>query len=160
MYRETTICLITTQSPPMEMTPRQRWMALLSGNPADRVPTDYQATEEVTTRLLEDLDCTDEESLYRRLHVDARRFVEPKWLRREATDDAQVDMYKRAIKKILRSEIEYHRFSRGPMTGTYGSSYWKVTRKYWGRHLGPARGTVTVWLHKHTNEMEIRIYYD
>jgi len=37
------------------MTPRQRWMALLEGRRPDRIPTDYQATAEVTARLLPDL---------------------------------------------------------------------------------------------------------
>ncbi len=63
----------------MEMTPRQRWLALLDGKPADRIPTDYQATGEVTTRLLKDFGCADEETLWRRLHIDARKFVEPRW---------------------------------------------------------------------------------
>ncbi len=75
------------------MTPRDRWLSLLSGRPADRVPTDYQATEEVTTRLLADLECADQEALYRKLHIDARRFVEPKWLRPDAGQDSQVDMW-------------------------------------------------------------------
>ena len=61
----------------MEMTPRQRWLALLEGKPADRVPTDYQATEEVTSRLLTELDCADEAALWRRLHVDKRTILEP-----------------------------------------------------------------------------------
>jgi uroporphyrinogen decarboxylase len=74
------------------MTPRQRWLALLDGKPADRIPTDYQATEEVTARLLRDLDCADEEALYRKLHVDARRFVEPKWNRPEGCDP-EADMW-------------------------------------------------------------------
>jgi uroporphyrinogen decarboxylase len=63
------------------MTPRQRWLALLAGKAADRIPTDYQATQEVTARLLEDLDCANEEALYRKLHIDARKSVEPRWIR-------------------------------------------------------------------------------
>ena len=39
----------------MTMTPRSRWLALLAGRSADRIPTDYQATAEVTSRLLADL---------------------------------------------------------------------------------------------------------
>ncbi len=74
------------------MTPRQRWLALLDGKPADRVPTDYQATDEVTARLLEELGCGDEEALYRRLHIDARRFVEPTWNRPEDFDP-RADMW-------------------------------------------------------------------
>jgi uroporphyrinogen decarboxylase len=65
----------------MEMTPRQRWLALLAGQTPDRIPTDYQATAEVTARLRRDLDCADNEALFRKLHIDARRFVEPVWHR-------------------------------------------------------------------------------
>lgn len=70
----------------MQMTPRQRWLALLEGKRADRIPSDYQATAEVTARLLADLNCADEESLYRKLHVDARKSVEPGWNRPEGVD--------------------------------------------------------------------------
>lgn len=63
----------------MAMTPRQRWLALLEGRQADRVPTDYQATPEVTARLLAELGCADESALWLRLHVDRRRFYEPRW---------------------------------------------------------------------------------
>jgi uroporphyrinogen decarboxylase len=73
------------------MTPRQRWLALLEGRSADRVPTDYQATPEVTARLLRDLDCPDEEALWRRLDIDRRRFVAPRWKLPHHPDDPQAD---------------------------------------------------------------------
>ena len=76
----------------MTMTPRQRWLALLDRKTPDRVPTDYQATEEVTARLCRDLGCADDELLYRKLHIDARRFVEPVWNRPEHLDRA-ADMW-------------------------------------------------------------------
>lgn len=63
----------------MTMTPRERWLALLAGRQADRVPTDYQATPEVTARLLADLGCADESALWERLRVDRRHFCEPRW---------------------------------------------------------------------------------
>ena len=77
----------------MQMTPRQRWLALLEGKPADRVPTDYQATDEVTPRLLADLVCADEESLFEKLHIDARRFPEPAWKLPHHPDDPRADMW-------------------------------------------------------------------
>jgi uroporphyrinogen decarboxylase len=77
----------------MEMTPRQRWLALLAGKPVDRIPTDYQATAEVTERVLQDLDCPDEESLWQKLHIDRRRFVEPKWKRAHHPNDPQADLW-------------------------------------------------------------------
>ena len=63
------------------MTPRERWLALLNRKTPDRIATDYQATEEVTVRLRRELGCPDDESLYRKLHIDARRTVEPVWHR-------------------------------------------------------------------------------
>ena len=77
----------------MEMTSRQRWLALLNGKTADRVPTDYQATDEVTSRLLGDLDCSDEAALWRRLHVDKRTIVEPAWKLPHHPDDPEADMW-------------------------------------------------------------------
>jgi uroporphyrinogen decarboxylase len=56
-------------------------MALLARKTPDRIPTDYQATEEVTARLRRDLGCADNEALYRKLHIDGRRMVEPVWNR-------------------------------------------------------------------------------
>jgi uroporphyrinogen decarboxylase len=75
------------------MTPRQRWLALLEGKPADRIPTDYQATDEVTARLLRELDCADEDELWRKLHVDRRRLVESKWKLPHHPDDPEADMW-------------------------------------------------------------------
>ena len=77
----------------MKMTPRQRWLSLLKGKSADRIPTDYQATDEVTTRLLRDLDCADEAALWRRLCVDKRTIVEPKWKLGHHPDDPDADMW-------------------------------------------------------------------
>lgn len=62
------------------MTPRQRWMCLLNGQTPDRIPTDYQATHEVTDRLKTELGCADVESLYCKLNIDGRRVFDPKYL--------------------------------------------------------------------------------
>ncbi|MFH1918304.1 MAG: uroporphyrinogen decarboxylase family protein [Planctomycetota bacterium] len=77
----------------MQMTPRQRWLALLDGKSADRVPTDYQATDEVTARLLADLNCPDEAALWRRLSIDKRTVVEPRWKLEHHPDDSEADMW-------------------------------------------------------------------
>jgi uroporphyrinogen decarboxylase len=77
------------------MTPKERWLALLERRRPDRIPTDYQATPEVTARLLRDLACAGEEALWQRLSVDRRKFVEPVWLpgveRREAGGTGAAD---------------------------------------------------------------------
>ena len=77
----------------MKMTPRERWLALLEGNAADRIPTDYQGTDEVTARLLADLDCADEDALWRRLHVDKRLHVEAARKLPHHPDDPEADMW-------------------------------------------------------------------
>lgn len=63
------------------MTPRERWLALLARKTPDRIPTDFQATNEVTARLRQELRCADDEALYRRLQIDARHIVDPVWNR-------------------------------------------------------------------------------
>ena len=77
----------------MEMTPKQRWLALLAREPVDRIPTDYLATEEVTARLRSDLDCADENALWRKLHIDKRKYVDPKWKLAHHPDDPKADMW-------------------------------------------------------------------
>jgi len=52
------------------MTPKQRWQAVLSGEPPDRTPFDYWGTAEVTARLMQDLGCATEKDLWERLEVD------------------------------------------------------------------------------------------
>ena len=74
------------------MTPRERWLALLARKTPDRIPSDYQATDEVTARLRVDLGCGDNEALYRKLDVDARRMVEPLW-NRPPERDPQSDLW-------------------------------------------------------------------
>jgi uroporphyrinogen decarboxylase len=97
---------------PMEMTPRQRWLTLLDGRPADRIPTDYQATNEVTTRLLHDLKCQDERQLWQKLGVDKRRFVEPSWKLPHHPDDPSADMW----------GVHYRKADYG--LGTYDEPCW------------------------------------
>jgi uroporphyrinogen decarboxylase len=75
------------------MTPRERWTCLLENRRPDRVPTDYQATPEVTARLLKDLSCPDETALWRKLHIDKRQVVEPRWRREHHPDDLQADLW-------------------------------------------------------------------
>jgi uroporphyrinogen decarboxylase len=74
------------------MTPRERWLALLARKTLDRIPTDYEATDEVTERLRRELGCADNEALYRKLQIDARRMIDPVWNRPEG-GDAAADMW-------------------------------------------------------------------
>jgi len=51
------------------MTPRERWLAVLTRKTPDRIPMDYWATGEATQNLLRYLNCDFEEAC-KRLHVD------------------------------------------------------------------------------------------
>lgn len=75
------------------MTPRQRWLALLERKPVDRIPTDYTATPEVTARLLTELGCADERSLWEKLHIDGRIDLAPAWKLPHHPDDSLADMW-------------------------------------------------------------------
>ena len=55
--------------------------------------TDYQATAEVTARLLQDLHCADETALWQKLRIDKRQTVEPQPLRRHHPQDPQADLW-------------------------------------------------------------------
>ncbi len=99
----------------MEMTPRQRWLALLERKPADRIPTDYQATPEVTGRLLRELDCSGEEALWRKLHIDARRFVESKWQLPHHPDDSEADMWGVRFRRVDYGSGAYDEPAFGPL---------------------------------------------
>lgn len=60
------------------MTPKERWRAVLDGRRPDRTPCDYWATDEVTRRLLADLQCGSEAELWRALDVDKCIFLAPR----------------------------------------------------------------------------------
>jgi hypothetical protein len=59
------------------MTPRERWMAVLSGQKPDRVPCDFWGTADITNRLLDDLNCPTERDLWDRLGVDKCIYLGP-----------------------------------------------------------------------------------
>jgi uroporphyrinogen decarboxylase len=55
--------------PKETMTPRERWLAVLTRQTPDRVPMDFWATGEATHKLLAYLGCDADEAM-RRLHID------------------------------------------------------------------------------------------
>ena len=52
------------------MTPRERWLAVLRRQQPDRMPMDYWATWEASTRLMQHLGCSSMEEVYAKLHID------------------------------------------------------------------------------------------
>ncbi|MGQ9808384.1 MAG: uroporphyrinogen decarboxylase family protein [Armatimonadota bacterium] len=61
------------------MTPRERWLAVLTRQKPDRVPMDYWATGEATEKLCAHLGCTYDEML-QRLHIDRPVTVGPAYI--------------------------------------------------------------------------------
>jgi uroporphyrinogen decarboxylase len=64
------------------MTPRERWLATLTHQTADRVPCDFRATPEAVQRLMDHLGTANMADVYTRLHIDpivelAPRYVGP-----------------------------------------------------------------------------------
>lgn len=62
------------------MTPRERWLAVLKRQAFDRVPLDYRATTEFTTKLLAHLNCQSMGQVYERLHIDPVVDVGPRYV--------------------------------------------------------------------------------
>ena len=62
------------------MTPRERWQAVLQRKKPDRVPMDYWATQEASTKLVRYLGCADLDEALQRLHVDRVVRVGPRYV--------------------------------------------------------------------------------
>lgn len=74
-----------------EMTPKERWLAVLRRRKPDRVPMDYWATGEVTKKLMKQLGCENMKEMYERLHIDAVISVGPKYVGPPVPEDS--DLY-------------------------------------------------------------------
>lgn len=61
--------------PKETMTPRERWLAVLTRQTPDRVPMDYWGTPEATDKLIKHLGCTDFDAACERLHIDKVKTV-------------------------------------------------------------------------------------
>jgi len=62
------------------MAPKERWLAVLEHRKLDRVPMDYWATDEVTSRLMKRLGCGEPKEIYEKLHIDAVVGVSPEYV--------------------------------------------------------------------------------
>ena len=62
------------------MTPKERWLAVLNREEPDRIPMDYWATAETTTKLTKHLGCSDHREVLERLHIDRPMTPEPKYV--------------------------------------------------------------------------------
>ncbi len=65
--------------PRESMSPKERWLAVLTRKKPDRTPMDYWATPETTSLLTRHLGCSSEEETMKKLHVDRVVKVKPKY---------------------------------------------------------------------------------
>ncbi len=72
------------------MTPRERWLATLRREKADRVPCDYRATPEATRKLLDYLGVASVAAMHERLHIDPIVDVGPRYVGPPIPADADV----------------------------------------------------------------------
>ena len=76
--------------PKETMTPRERWLAVLSRQQPDRIPMDYWTTDEAQARLMRHVGANDELALFQRLHIDRPFTVSPRYVGPSVPDDKDV----------------------------------------------------------------------
>ena len=77
--------------PAESMTPRERWLAVLTRRKPDRVPMDIWATDEALNKVKKHLGCENDKDLYLKLHIDKPFSVGPKYTGPPLAED--VDMH-------------------------------------------------------------------
>jgi len=73
-----------------EMTPRERWLAVLEGREPDQVPMDYWGTDEVTEMLMRHTGSGSLVEMYGALKIDGVLGVEPEYVGPPIPDDEDV----------------------------------------------------------------------
>lgn len=76
--------------PKETMTPRERWLAVLTRQQPDRVPMDYWATPEATAKLMKYLGCSSEREMLQKLHIDFVVSVKPRYVGPPIPEDRDV----------------------------------------------------------------------
>jgi uroporphyrinogen decarboxylase len=76
--------------PKETMTPRERWLAVLTRRAPDRVPMDYWTTDEARSKLMAHLGVGDDRALLKRLHIDRPFSVGPRYVGPPIPADADV----------------------------------------------------------------------
>jgi uroporphyrinogen decarboxylase len=95
------------------MTPRERWLAVLSGKVPDRTPMDYWGTEEATEKLLKHLGCNNYWELAEKLHIDRIVNVAPAYIGPPLDED--VDIYGRRYVDIPYETGSYRECNYNPL---------------------------------------------
>jgi len=75
------------------MPPKERWLAVLNREKPDRLPMEYQATDEATQKVMEYLGCSDTWEMFEKLHIDPVVKVKPRYIGPRPQIEASHDMY-------------------------------------------------------------------
>lgn len=96
------------------MTPKERWLAVLSGQKPDRVPMDYWGTPEATAKVRAHLGCRTTWQMVQKLHIDRPVTVGPKYVgpRRRG-----YDMYGCGVKRVDYGTGVYREIISSPLAG-------------------------------------------
>lgn len=139
--------------PKETMTPKERWLAVLTWHTPDRIPMDYWATEEANEKLKRYLGCSTQDELYQRLHIDIAVSVEPIYVGPPL--DANMDVYGCKYENISYStgvyrECVYHPLAMYETVDEIESSYkWPdidwydystIAGQLEGREMYPVKG--------------------
>jgi uroporphyrinogen decarboxylase len=72
------------------VTPRERWIAILEGKQVDRPPLDYWGTDEVTDKLMRHLKVSTLREVYEKLEIDPPFKVEPAYIGPQLPDNEDI----------------------------------------------------------------------
>jgi len=97
------------------LTSRERYLSLFAREKPDRIPTDYWATDEMTSRLLRELRCSTVEELYCRLHIDGIVKIDPPRRTTYHPDDPQADIWGVRKKVVNYGPGTYEEFGTHPL---------------------------------------------
>ncbi len=97
------------------MTQKERWLAVLTGNKPDRIPMDYWATPETTAMLMKHLGCSNEEAMYKKLHIDMVIKVRPGYVGPPLP--SHQDVFGARFKKVKYGTGAYNECTFHPLAG-------------------------------------------
>jgi uroporphyrinogen decarboxylase len=96
------------------MTPRERWLAILSGRETDRIPTDYWTTGKFNAKLVATVGC-DGDQLFRKVGIDRPQFIEPRAVQRHHPDDKAADIWGVRFQNIEYGAGSYNEAASHPL---------------------------------------------
>lgn len=138
--------------PTETMTPRERWLAVLSGQKPDRVPMDYWGTAEATAKVRKYLGCHTNWQMFRKLRIDKVVGVAPKYVgpRRRGYDmygcrTQMVDYGSGAYREVVSAPLaEYETVKEIAEKYTWPSPDWfdysEIPAQVKGKDAYPVRG--------------------